>query len=67
MDQVIPSKTDDLAPNLAAAGVDQRLIDEFMGHQTEDMRGRYRHLFTGQRRATIESAHGASIRPPVAG
>ena len=26
------------ASNLAAAGVDQRIIDEFMGHQTEAMR-----------------------------
>ncbi len=33
------------ASNLAAAGVDQRIIDEFMGHTTEAMRKRYRHLF----------------------
>ncbi|WP_152050106.1 tyrosine-type recombinase/integrase, partial [Tautonia marina] len=31
------------ASNLAARGVDQRIIDEFMGHQTEAMRKRYRH------------------------
>jgi integrase len=43
------------ASNLAAAGVDQRLIDEFMGHQTEAMRKRYRHLFPAKRRAAIES------------
>ena len=41
------------ASNLAAAGVDQRIIDEFMGHQTEEMRRRYRHLFPAQRRAGI--------------
>lgn len=40
--------------NLAAAGVDQRVIDEFMGHQTEEMRRRYRHLFPDQRRKAIE-------------
>src|SRR5262249_52868853 len=29
------------ASNLAAAGIDQRVIDEWMGHQTEAMRRRY--------------------------
>lgn len=43
------------ASNLAAAGIDQRIIDEFMGHQTEAMRRRYRHLFPEQRRKAIES------------
>ena len=33
------------ASNLALRGVDQRIIDEWMGHQTEAMRKRYRHLF----------------------
>jgi len=46
------------ASNLAATGVDQRIIDEFMGHQTEEMRRRYRHLFPAQRRAAIESVFG---------
>jgi integrase len=41
------------ASNLAAAGVDQRVIDEWMGHQTEAMRKRYRHLFPSQRRSAI--------------
>lgn len=43
------------ASNLAAAGVDQRIIDEFMGHQTEAMRKRYRHLLPRNRRSAIES------------
>jgi integrase len=43
------------ASNMASAGVDQRVIDEFMGHQTEAMRKRYRHLFPRDRRAAIES------------
>ncbi|MDQ3330353.1 MAG: site-specific integrase, partial [Planctomycetota bacterium] len=43
------------ASNAAAAGVDQRVIDEWMGHQTEEMRRRYRHLFPEQRRKAIES------------
>jgi len=29
---------------LVAKGIDQRLIDEMVGHQTEDQRRRYRHL-----------------------
>lgn len=31
--------------NLACEGIDQRIIDEFVGHTTEQMRRRYRHLF----------------------
>jgi integrase len=42
------------ASNLASAGVDQRIIDEFLGHQTEAMRKRYRHLFPKDRRSAIE-------------
>ena len=43
------------ASNLAALGIDQRIIDEWMGHQTEAMRKRYRHLFPTSRRSAIES------------
>jgi integrase len=43
------------ASNLAARGIDQRIIDEWMGHQTEAMRKRYRHLFPKERRSAIES------------
>lgn len=43
------------ASNCAAAGVDQRIIDDWLGHQTEEMRRRYRHLFPEQQRAAIES------------
>lgn len=43
------------ASNLAAAGVDQRVIDEFMGHTTEAMRKRYRHLFPRAKASAIES------------
>jgi len=37
--------------NMVAAGIDQRIIDEIMGHSTEEQRRRYRHLapkFTAQ-------------------
>ncbi len=46
------------ASNLAAAGVDQRVIDELMGHATVEMQKRYRHLFPDQRRAAILSVFG---------
>jgi site-specific recombinase XerD len=41
------------ASNLAAAGVDQRVIDELMGHTTLEMQKRYRHLFPEQRRNAV--------------
>lgn len=41
------------ASNLARKGVDQRLIDEFMGHQTDASRRRYRHLFPEQLNSAI--------------
>ena len=46
------------ASNLAAGNTDQRLIDEWMGHQTEEMRKRYRHLFPDQQRKAIDSVFG---------
>jgi integrase len=46
------------ASNLAAVSVDQRIIDEWLGHQTDEMRRRYRHLFPKQRRSAIESVFG---------
>lgn len=33
-----------LASNMASAGVDQRVINEILGHHTEEMERRYRHL-----------------------
>ena len=58
------------ASNLAAKGIDQRLIDEFMGHQTDEQRRRYRHLFPHQQRQAIcsvfESSPPESIQNPVA-
>lgn len=42
------------ASNMASRGVDQRIIDNFMGHTTEAMRRRYRHLYPKDRRSAIE-------------
>ena len=33
-----------LASNMASAGVDQRIINETLGHHTKEMERRYRHL-----------------------
>ncbi len=46
------------ASNLASKGADQRIIDEFMGHQTEAMRIRYRHLLPSVKRNAIELLDG---------
>jgi len=58
------------ASNLAAKGIDQRFIDEFMGHQTDEQRRRYRHLFPHQQRQAIcsvfESSPPESIQNSVA-
>ncbi|QDT37672.1 tyrosine-type recombinase/integrase [Stratiformator vulcanicus] len=39
--------------NLASEGVDQRIIDEFVGHSTEAMRKRYRHLLPERTTAAL--------------
>ena len=46
------------ASNCASKCVDQRLIDEWMGHQTEEMRRRYRHLIPNQQQAAILTVFG---------
>ena len=42
------------ASNLSAKGVDQRVIDRFMGHQTVAMQQRYQHLFPDKQQEAIE-------------
>jgi integrase len=46
------------ASNCALKGVDQRIIDAWMGHQTDEMRRRYRHLFPEQEQQAIRSVFG---------
>jgi integrase len=48
------------ASNLAYRGIDQRVIDEMLGHQTEEMRRRYRHLFPEQRVNAIKEVFGSA-------
>jgi hypothetical protein len=42
----------------ASKGVDQRLIDEWTGHATEEQRKRYRHLYPTTQQAAIASVFG---------
>jgi integrase len=42
----------------AAAGVDQRIIDEWVGHTTEEMRRRYRHLVPSLQKQAIRTVFG---------
>lgn len=44
--------------NCAMKGIDQRLIDSFVGHTTDEMRRRYTHLFPSSKRAAIETVFG---------
>ena len=48
------------ASNCAAQGVDQRTINSWMGHQTEEMVRRYRHLIPDQQHHAIRSVFGAA-------
>ncbi len=44
--------------NCAMKGIDQRIIDGFVGHTTEEMRRRYTHLFPSSKKAAIETVFG---------
>jgi integrase len=43
---------------LASEGVDQRVIDEVVGHQSEEQRKRYRHLYPGVMKEAIIRVFG---------
>jgi len=43
---------------LASKGVDQRIIDDVVGHQTEEQRRRYRHLYPDVKQHAIEAVFG---------
>ncbi len=42
----------------ASRGVDQRLIDEWVGHQSEEQRRRYRHLYPSVQADALKSVFG---------
>ena len=41
--------------NCATQGIDQRFIDSWVGHQTDEQRRRYRHLFPDSQKLAIDS------------
>jgi integrase len=43
----------------ASKGVDQRLLDEWVGHQTDEQRRRYRHLYPSVQREAIAAVFGS--------
>lgn len=43
---------------LATAGVDQRIIDEFVGHQSLEQQRRYRHLYPAKLQDAIKGVFG---------
>jgi hypothetical protein len=43
---------------MVSRGVDQRVIDEVVGHQSEEQRKRYRHLYPGVMREAITRVFG---------
>ena len=40
--------------NCASQGVDQRMIDDWVGHQTDEQRKRYRHLFPDTQKSELD-------------
>ena len=42
----------------ASKGIDQRILDGWVGHQTEEQRRRYRHLYPNVQEAAIRSVFG---------
>ena len=42
----------------ASKGIDQRLIDEWVGHTSEETRRRYRHLFPSSQQEALKSVFG---------
>ena len=52
--------------NAAAAGIDQRIINAWVGHQTEEMVRRYRHLIPNQQQEAIQLIFAGVQQPLVA-
>ena len=50
--------------NCALKGIDQRIIDSFVGHSTEEMRKRYTHLFPSAKQAAIKTVFGTEDAQP---
>lgn len=46
---------------LASQGTDQRVIDDMVGHSTEQQRRRYRHLYPDVRQKAVAAAFGSGV------
>ena len=44
--------------NCAGAGIEQRIINDWVGHQTQEMVRRYRHLFPNRQQEAIQQVFG---------
>jgi integrase len=51
-----------VASSLAAAGVDQRIIDDMLGHVSEEMRRHYRHLTPQVKSQAVLAVFGEDLR-----
>jgi integrase len=49
----------------ASKGVDQRLLDEWVGHQTDEQRKRYRHLYPSVQQEAIAHVFGLATGTPM--
>jgi integrase len=47
--------------NCASKGIDQRMIDSWSGHQTEEMRRRYTHLFPDSQQEAMKKLFDVSV------
>jgi integrase len=54
-----------LASNMASSGVDQRVINEILGHSTEEMERRYRHLLPQKQEHALNSLFQSKPAPTV--
>jgi hypothetical protein len=43
---------------MASKGIDQRVIDDMVGHSTDEQRRRYRHLYPDVKQQAISSVFG---------
>lgn len=54
-----------LASNMASSGADQRIINEILGHSTDEMERRYRHLLPQKQEHALNSLFQSKPPPPL--
>ena len=53
------------ASNCASSGIDQRIINAWMGHQTEEMVRRYQHLVPDVHQSAMRSLIASDVEVPI--